>query len=134
MFERIGGDTKLWIRNVQTMGLRNYEVRVRHSMGKYSVGDEPTLADVYLYPMVLAARKRGIIVEKLGLKLVMKIMEECDKLNAFRMGVIDQEIRPTQAGQEDPPNKTKKVEAADDEPRDEAGNEEAVPLSRTMSA
>ena len=129
----VGGDVKLWGRNLQINGLRSYESRVRHSMGRFSVGDEPSLADVCLYPMVQRARELGVNMEKMGLKLVPKIIKECEKLDAFRNEFVQSEkARPTQAGEEDQSDEVGELEASDDQAQDEASKEESFPLSRTV--
>lgn len=86
-----GGDGEAWARYVYERGLRVYETFVERVKlncngddGRYSVGDEVTLADVFLVPAVQGGLRVGIELEKWP--LVKSIVEECWKLEAFRKG------------------------------------------------
>ena len=48
--EKIGGDKALWAKETILKGLGTYEKLAKQTAGKYSVGDEITLADVFLIP------------------------------------------------------------------------------------
>jgi maleylacetoacetate isomerase len=86
-----GGDGDAWARYVYERGLQVYEtfverakLRGRAGDGRYSVGDEVTLADIFLVPAVQGGLRVGIELEKWP--LVKSIVEECWKLEAFRKG------------------------------------------------
>jgi maleylacetoacetate isomerase len=82
-----GGDGEVWAKYVYERGLGVYETfveraRLKGGDGRYSVGDEITLADVFLVPAVQGGLRVGIELEKWP--LVKSIVEECWKLEAFR--------------------------------------------------
>ena len=84
-----GGDGEVWAKYVYERGLGVYETfveraRLKSGGGKYSVGDEVTLADVFLVPAIQGGLRVGIELEKWP--LVKGIVEECWKLDAFRKG------------------------------------------------
>lgn len=84
-----GGDGVVWAKYVYERGLGVYETFVERAKlkggdGRYSVGDEVTLADVFLVPAVQGGLRVGIELEKWP--LVKSIVEECWKLEAFRKG------------------------------------------------
>jgi len=85
-----GGDGEAWARYVYERGLGVYETFVERARlmmggdGRYSVGDEVTLADMFLFPAVQGGLRVGIELEKWP--LVKSIVEECWKLEAFRKG------------------------------------------------
>lgn len=56
---------------------------MKESVGKYSVGDEITMADVCLWPMVQGGSRVGVDVEMIGLRTVCMIMEELGKMEEF---------------------------------------------------
>lgn len=60
--KRLGGDGAVqeWMKSAMTRGFRALESHARASGGKYSVGDQPTLADVYLVPQLYNARRFGV--------------------------------------------------------------------------
>ena len=57
---RSGGDVSEWMKKWITQGLRSYELTLSKTAGKYSVGDEITLADVCLVPAVWNAERYGV--------------------------------------------------------------------------
>ena len=88
-----GGDGEVWARSVYERGFGVYETFVERARlrnvegkgeGRYSVGDEVTLADVFLVPAIQGGLRVGIELEKWP--LVKSIVEECWKLEAFRKG------------------------------------------------
>ncbi|KUJ20358.1 glutathione S-transferase, partial [Mollisia scopiformis] len=91
--EEFGGDGKRWAQWVYERGLGVYEEFLERGrkvdgkaarMWRYSVGDEVTLADVFLVPAVQGALRVGLEIEKWP--LVKGIVDECWKLEAFRKG------------------------------------------------
>ena len=85
-----GGDGTVWAKFVYERGLGVYETFVERarlkggSDGRYSVGDNVTLADVFLVPAVQGGLRVGIELERWP--LVKSIVEECWKLEAFKRG------------------------------------------------
>ena len=66
-------------------GLEVYEALAQRGRGgRYSVGDELTLADVFLVPAVQGGLRVGIDLDKWP--RVKGIVEECWKLEAFQKG------------------------------------------------
>ncbi len=53
--EALGGDRKAWAQTTIIKGLTAIEALLAESAGKYCVGDEITLADVFLAPQLYAA-------------------------------------------------------------------------------
>ena len=53
--EALGGDRKVWAQTTIIKGLTAIEALLAESAGKYCVGDEITLADVFLAPQLYAA-------------------------------------------------------------------------------
>ncbi|CAM1501482.1 Fc.00g034660.m01.CDS01 [Cosmosporella sp. VM-42] len=56
----LGGNAEEWNRQVMTDGLRAYEAVAEKCAGKYSVGDEVTMADACLIPAVWNAERFGV--------------------------------------------------------------------------
>ena len=84
-----GGDGVVWAKYVYERGFGVYETfleraRLKGSCGRYSVGNEVTLADVFLVPAVQGGLRVGIELEKWP--LVRSIVKECWKLEAFKRG------------------------------------------------
>ena len=61
-----------------------YETIVKESAGRYSVGDEVTMADICLAPTVEAALRWNVDFE--SLPIVSRIYERLKVLPAFEMG------------------------------------------------
>ncbi|KAI9873273.1 MAG: hypothetical protein M1830_000590 [Pleopsidium flavum] len=80
----LGGDPLKYAFNVITHGLCAYEKMAKQSAGAYSVGDEVSLADVCLVPMVEGASRVGIDVGQW--EIVNRIAKQCHKLEAFKKG------------------------------------------------
>ena len=84
-----GGDGEVWARWVYERGFGVYENFVekgRKEMGdgKYSVGNEISLADVFLVPALQGGLKMGLDVGKWP--ILKGIVDECWRLEAFRKG------------------------------------------------
>lgn len=84
-----GGDGVKWARYVYERGFGVYEeflerIRKADAGGKYSVGSEVTLADVFLVPAVQGGLRVGVEVERWP--LMKGVVDECWKLEAFRKG------------------------------------------------
>ena len=83
MVNDLGADGTAWAKLIIQRGLRVYEEMVKKSAGKYSVGDEITMADVCLWPKVQGGSRVGVDVEKIELRTVCMIMEELGKVEEF---------------------------------------------------
>jgi maleylacetoacetate isomerase/maleylpyruvate isomerase len=62
--------------------LRAVEAVLKNAAGAFCIGDEPGLADIFLVPQVYAARRFGIDIG--GCDTILKIVENCERLEAFR--------------------------------------------------
>lgn len=80
----LGVNGEQWQVEFMTAGLQTYEKIVQSTAGKYSVGDEVTLADVVLVPAVDNAIRYGVDLGKIP--VVMRIYQEAIKLEAFKKG------------------------------------------------
>lgn len=82
-----GGDRNAWARWVYERGFTVYERFLERGVkGTYSVGDEVTLADVFLVPAVQGGLRLGVELEKWP--LIKEVVDECWKLEAFRKGGV----------------------------------------------
>jgi maleylacetoacetate isomerase len=84
--EKLGGDKGAWAKDLMEEGLKAYDAVAEKYAGKYSVGDEVTMADVCLAPAVEGALRYGVNVEGLGTGTVWRIYEAVRGLEAFRKG------------------------------------------------
>ncbi|KAK0119485.1 hypothetical protein ONS95_010932 [Cadophora gregata] len=75
---------KEWAKEFMGQGLEAYDRVAEGYAGRYSVGDEVSLADVCLAPAVEGAVRYGVDVEKL--KTVWRIYNELKELDAFKEG------------------------------------------------
>jgi len=74
-----------WARHFNERGLRALEsalesIETEFGPGKYSLGDELTMADVYLVPQVATARRFGVSIDPCP--RVLRVFDECMKLEA----------------------------------------------------
>jgi maleylacetoacetate isomerase len=60
----LGVDRAVWSKDLMEEGLRAYEAVVRGSAGKFSVGDEITIADLCLIPAAWGAQRFGVDLEQ----------------------------------------------------------------------
>ena len=78
-------DTEMlrWVRHWLAESLTDYETAIiRYSMtGRFSYGNSPTLADVYLFPHVLHAKRFGVPLD--AYPTVTRIFNECMPIPAF---------------------------------------------------
>lgn len=61
--EQLKGDRDAWTRHFMTVGLTALEARARETSGRFLVGDEPSIADVFLVPQLFAARRFQVSLE-----------------------------------------------------------------------
>lgn len=59
----LGADRTSWSKDLIEEGLRAYEATVARSAGKFSVGDEITIADICLIPAAWGAERVGVDLE-----------------------------------------------------------------------
>src|SRR5690606_22582211 len=62
----LGGDSGEWARHYILKGLLAFEERTRGTRGRFSFGDSPTLADVFLVPQMFNARSLDLDMRALG--------------------------------------------------------------------
>ncbi|ORY12843.1 hypothetical protein BCR34DRAFT_285384 [Clohesyomyces aquaticus] len=78
---------KIFAQNVMREGLLVYNTLISSCSGRYSVGDEVTLADVCLVPAVQMAELYDVDVRgNEGLREVARVYDECMKMWEFREG------------------------------------------------
>ena len=64
------------------MGFTALEARLRKSAGKYCVGDEVTMADVWLVPQVYNAKRWNVDMSKFP--IISRVNDACAQLDAFK--------------------------------------------------
>lgn len=75
-----------WQRHWAAEGLRAYEALLQSAeTGRFSHGDEPGLADVFLVPQVVAARRQGI--DPADYPAIDRIVKACVELPAVRQAL-----------------------------------------------
>ena len=62
---KLDGDAALWAKELMTEALLAYETVAKETAGKFSVGDEISLADVCLIPAVWGAQRWGVELDKM---------------------------------------------------------------------
>ncbi len=77
-----------WACHVIDEGLDAYEQQVAKHDGRFSYGDEPTLADICLVPQLGNARRFGV---ELRWPRIMTIETACLELDAFRQSIPDRQ-------------------------------------------
>ncbi|KAF2279406.1 uncharacterized protein EI97DRAFT_455655 [Westerdykella ornata] len=77
---------KLFAVQILTSGLAAYDALIAECAGKFSVGDEVTLADVCLVPAVLMAEGYGVDFNEERFARVRRVFEECMGMWEFREG------------------------------------------------
>jgi maleylpyruvate isomerase len=73
-----------WARTTIAEGLAAYEARIAGTPGRFSVGDQPTLADVFLVPQLGNARRFGV---DLVWPRILAVEAACAALPAFAAAV-----------------------------------------------
>ncbi|EPS43246.1 hypothetical protein H072_2748 [Dactylellina haptotyla CBS 200.50] len=73
-----------WQKKIMTEGFRAYEAICKKSVGKYSVGDELSMADVCLMPAIDGAVRFGVDMEEF--ETVKRVWSELDKVEAVVKG------------------------------------------------
>lgn len=92
--EEFGGDGEKWARYVYERGFGVYEEFLRKGeRGRYSVGEEVTMADVFLVPAAQGGLRVGVELEKWP--LMKGVVDACWELEAFRKGGLGEHGRLT---------------------------------------
>ncbi|KAL2067339.1 hypothetical protein VTL71DRAFT_1764 [Oculimacula yallundae] len=90
--EEFGGDGAKWAKYIYDRGFGVYEGFLkRGEQGRYSVGDEVTLADLFLVPAFQGGLRVGVEAEKWP--LVKGVVDRCWELEAFRTNGVGQHGR-----------------------------------------
>jgi len=77
--------TRRWVAD----GLAALEAEARAGAGRFSHGDAPTLADLYLVPQLFGARRFGVSLE--GCPTLLRIEAACQALPAFAAAVPERQ-------------------------------------------
>jgi len=85
--ERQHGLEKEWVRHWLAFGLEGLERAVQDGAGRYSHGDEVTLADLYLVPQLASARRFS--VDLAPCPTLVRIEAACRELPAFQRAEPD---------------------------------------------
>ena len=89
-----GGDGEKWAKYVYERGFGVYEEFLgKGERGKFSVGNEPTLADIFLVPAAQGGLRVGVELEKWP--LLKSVVDACWELEAFRRGGLGEHGRLT---------------------------------------
>ncbi|KAI1619546.1 maleylacetoacetate isomerase [Exophiala viscosa] len=86
--KQLNVEAKVWQQHFMTLGFRAYEQLAKEYSGKYSVGDQLTLADCALAPAVDGALRFGVDVES-DCPHVWKVWENLKAVEAFKKGRWD---------------------------------------------
>ena len=84
----LGRDTSYWSRVHISKKIRVYENIVEKCAGRFSVGDELSIADICLVPMVHAAALKfdmNLKRSRIPYPNVQRIVRECEKMSVFRV-------------------------------------------------
>lgn len=63
--DNLGGDKALWAKEFMTRGLEAFETQASKVAGRYTLGDNITMADVCLVPAVWGAQRFGVDMSRL---------------------------------------------------------------------
>ncbi|HUK65559.1 MAG TPA: maleylacetoacetate isomerase, partial [Anaeromyxobacteraceae bacterium] len=80
--ERQAGLDLAWVKHFIATGLAGLEAAAQSGAGRYSHGDEVTLADLYLVPQLYGARRFGVDLSVYP--TLTRIEFACRELEAFR--------------------------------------------------
>lgn len=84
-----GGDRAAWGRQVIDEGLTALQALARRHAGRFLVGDELSLADLYLVPQLYNARR--FRCDLTGLDLLLSVEQSCQELPAFQRAHPDRQ-------------------------------------------
>jgi len=83
------GDEKAWARHFITHGLRALEPLLKETSGRYSVGDQVSLADCFLVPQLYHARRYEVDVS--AFPTLTRVEAACTALSAFQAAHADRQ-------------------------------------------
>ena len=83
------GDEKAWTRSFIAHGFTALEALLRGTAGKYAVGDQVTLADVYLVPQLFGARR--VELDLAPFPTLTRVESACNALPAFQSAHPDRQ-------------------------------------------
>lgn len=86
----LGGDSTAFARRFIEKGLSAFQAVAEEVTGRYSVGDEPSLADLCLIPQLYGARRHSVDLG--AFPLLQGIEERCMQLPAFQAAHADKQI------------------------------------------
>jgi maleylpyruvate isomerase len=79
--DELGGDEKAFARRFNARGLEALEQMAQGSVGRFLVGDEPSIADVCLVPQLYSARRFGVDVD--AFPTLLRVEAACVELRSF---------------------------------------------------
>jgi maleylpyruvate isomerase len=79
--KEIGGDDQVWAQGFIGDGLRAFARLAATTAGRFSVGDQPSIADLYLVPQLHGARRFGVLLD--DVPLLTRIEKACEELPGF---------------------------------------------------
>ncbi|WP_437574488.1 maleylacetoacetate isomerase [Sorangium sp. So ce887] len=92
----LGGDEKAFARRFIASGLAAFQAAAAELCGQFCVGDEVTVADVFLVPQLYNARRHG--VDLAPLSTLTRIEAACMALPAFQAAHADRQADAVAAG------------------------------------
>jgi maleylpyruvate isomerase len=87
--DKLGGDPAAWIRHFVSRGLAALEEAAAETAGRFLVGDEVSIADVYLVPQLYGARRYDLDLG--GLPTLLRVEATCAALPAFQAAHPDRQ-------------------------------------------
>lgn len=80
--KKLGGDETAWVQPFIADGLAAFARAADETAGAFCVGDTPTIADCFLVPQLIAARRYGVELDA-GFERLLGIESRCLALPAF---------------------------------------------------
>lgn len=77
----LGGDDRAWVQGFIRAGLTAFELQVQLTVGRFCVGDKPSLADCCLVPQLYSAERFGVPLD--AFPVCKRILDACHELPAF---------------------------------------------------
>jgi len=71
-----------WLNEWMHRGFQAYEEIIRHTAGRFSVGDQVTAADLFLIPQIFSAQRFSVDISRY--KLISKIEQVCLQMDVFQ--------------------------------------------------
>ncbi|EYF04169.1 maleylacetoacetate isomerase [Chondromyces apiculatus] len=90
------GDDKGFSRRFIARGLDAFQAGIEETVGRYCIGDEVTLPDLFLVPQLYASRRFGVDVS--AYPALLRIEEACMQLPAFQGAHPDRQPDAVKAG------------------------------------